>query len=141
MNVTIVVEIPHHFPATVWLADDDDKIIDIAMSDYDLSYERITREGALQIWGEEDMPDELDNIFMNSNEAVEITYGLTEGSIYYKVGDAPSKLEAAKEAIGYDLQSCYFLTFEEAKQFVTSYKGHQYVKARALVENLLWEIQ
>ena len=71
-------------------------------------------ENAVDCFGDE-IPDEYNDILKKDKQVTVIGWsGQTE---CYSLKDADSEIVAAKEAIGHDLSTCYFLSVEEAKDF------------------------
>ena len=114
MNDIIIVEVPHSGRVMVWRALDEADLIQKAFEVHDFCYQEWTMENAVDCFGDE-IPDEYNDILKKDKKVMVIGWsGQTE---CYPVADAESEIDAAKEAIGHDLGSCYFLSVEEAKAF------------------------
>ena len=114
MNDIIIVEVPHSRPVMVWRALDEADLIQKAYEVHDLCYQEWDMENAVDCFGDE-IPDEYNDILKKDKKLIVIGWsGQTE---CYPVADADSEIVAAKEAIGHDLSTCYFLTVDEAKDF------------------------
>jgi len=114
MNDIIIVEVPHRRPVMVWRALDEADLIQKAYEVHDFCYQEWDMENAVDCFGDE-IPDEYNDILKKDKKLIVIGWsGQTE---CYPVADADSEIVAAKEAIGHDLSTCYFLTVDEAKDF------------------------
>ena len=114
MNDIIIVEVPHSRPVMVWRALDEADLIQKAYEVHDFCYQEWDMENAVDCFGDE-IPDEYNDILKKDKKLIVIGWsGQTE---CYPVADADSEIVAAKEAIGHDLSTCYFLTVDEAKDF------------------------
>jgi len=113
----IIVEVPHQRSPSVWFAKNEQHIIQMASEVHDFGYENWNMERAVICFGDE-IPDNLTALLSKHGKA--ICTGYCQESEFYAPKDAPTEIEAAKEAIGHDLNTCYFLTVTEAKEF----KGH-----------------
>ena len=102
---TIIVEIPHRLPPTVWVADSDQDIINVAHSNHGLVYQRWTTADA-EITEDLEGLEDLDEILKEYGEAIEV--GNSSYTEYFSVNDAETEIEAAKEAIAHDFCSCRF---------------------------------
>ena len=117
MNDIIIVEVPHSGRVMIWRAIDEADLIQKASEAHDFCYQEWTMENAVDCFGDE-IPDEYNDILKKDKQVTVIGWsGQTE---CYSLKDADSEIVAAKEAIGHDLNTCYFLTVTEAKEF----KGH-----------------
>ena len=113
----IIIEVPHQRSPSIWVAKDEQHIIQMASEVHDFCYEEWNMENAVDCFGDE-IPDEYNEILKNDKKVIVVGWsGQTE---CYSLEDADSEIDAAKEAIGHDLGGCYFLSVEEAKAF----KGH-----------------
>ena len=113
----IILEVPHQRKPSVWVARDEQHLIQMASEVHDFCYQEWTMEDAVDCFGEE-IPDEYSEVLKLHRKAIVVGWsGQTE---CYSPADADSEIDAAKEAIGHDLSQCYFLSISEAKEF----KGH-----------------
>ena len=136
--ITIVVEIPHRLPPTAWVAESDQKLIEIAGSVHGLVYEMWDKEKARDCYDDSEIPKSLSGLLDLCGSALEIGHsGETE---FFNPDEAVGEIEAAKDAISHDLFICGFLTADEAKKFVSEYSGHQYPAARVAVARALADI-
>lgn len=106
----IIVEIPHRGQCTTWVAFNDQEIINQSGVHY--------REWTLDDDLDFDVPETLLNILQAEGRAIEVSYGDTVE--WYAPDEAPTELEAAKEALFHDLHSGYILRVKEAKAFNAS---------------------
>ena len=118
MSEIIIIEVPHQRNPMVWEAKDEQHIIQMASEVHDFFYEEWTTQTAADCFDEDDIPRGLELILSEHGKA--ICTGYRQESEFYAPKDAPTEIDAAKEAIGHDLNSCHFLTIAEAKEF----KGH-----------------
>ncbi len=133
----IICEIPPSSSPTAWVADSEDDIISAAYEHRDMIYERWTLSQAIECWGEkEDLPQELAELFEQGHDVV-IESGDHNDTFFDNPNDAWPEIEIAVELIKHDLNSCHFLTVDEAKEFILSYGGHQDIKARVEVKEVL----
>tara|TARA_R110002033_G_scaffold63542_1_gene114593 strand:- start:128 stop:568 length:441 start_codon:yes stop_codon:yes gene_type:complete len=113
----IILEVPHQRSPRIWVANDEQHLIQMAFEAHDFCYEQWTMDNAVDCFGDE-IPAEYSDILKKDKKVMVIGWsGQTE---CYPIADADSEIDAAKEAIGHDLSQCYFLTIAEAKSF----KGH-----------------
>ena len=137
MTTTIIVEIPHELPPSAWIAYKDADIIAGAGSNF--IYTHWTFQEAFDCWSEEDeIPEDLLKILKEEGKAVEI--GDTTQIEYCSAKNCPSILDAAKEAIAFDLSRCHFLTIEQAKNYKNTCSGHYSIKAAHAVEKVLKDL-
>ena len=111
----IIIEVPHQRSPRVWVAKDEQSIIQMAVKVENFAYEEWTMETAADCFDKDDIPRDLELILSEHGKA--ICTGYCQESEFYAPKDAPTEIEAAKEAIGHDLNTCYFLTVTEAKEF------------------------
>jgi hypothetical protein len=130
---TIVIEVPHQRSPSIWVAKDEQHIIQMASEVHDFCYEEWNIENAVDCFGDE-IPDEYNEILKNDKKVIVVGWsGQTE---CYSLKDADSEIDLAKEAIGHDLSNCYFLTVEEAKEFtLTAHADVQIVLNKFIAEN------
>ncbi len=113
----IILEVPHQRRPSVWVAEDEQHLIQMASAAHDFCYEEWTMENAIDCFGDE-IPDNFNDVLKSDKKAVVVGWsGQTE---CYSLADADSEIDAAKEAIAHDLSRCHFLSVGEAKAF----KGH-----------------
>ena len=110
----IIVEVPHQRSPSVWVAKDEQHIIQMASEVHDFCYEEWDMENAIDCFGDE-IPEEYNDILKKDKKVMVI--GWSGETQCYPVADADSEIVAAKEAIKHDLSTCYFLTIAEAKDF------------------------
>jgi hypothetical protein len=139
----IVVEIPHEKKVQVWVAHQEQDIIEAAQCERGqcMTYEELDMDDFIEIYGPNpqdllDIPKEALDILNNEGKLIKVdSYGL--GSQYFKLDEAPSKLEAAKECLFDDLHSGFVLSKKEARRFISKsndiYAGHQCREARQAV--------
>ena len=130
---TIIIEVPHQRSPSVWFAKDEQHIIQMARRVEDFFYEEWTMEKTVAVFGDE-IPAEYSDILTKDKTVMVISWsGQTE---CYRVEDADSEIDAAKEAIGHDLSNCYFLTVAEAKEFaLTAHADVQIALNKFISEN------
>tara|TARA_R110000787_G_scaffold15089_1_gene46669 strand:- start:81 stop:497 length:417 start_codon:yes stop_codon:yes gene_type:complete len=116
MNI-IILEVPHQRSPSVWVARDEQHLIEIAQLEHNLVYDKYTMEKA-EYYMADEIPDDLLAILNEHGEAVQV--GHSGDSEFFSIAEAGTEIEAAKEAIGHDLSNCHFLSVAEAKEF----KGH-----------------
>jgi len=138
----IIVEIPHQRPATAWVAWKEQDIIKAAYDAENMTYNEWNLDSAHHCFGERDnIPNELMEVLDTGSKAIEFAYSDGADTQWLKVEDAPSELEAAKEALFHDLSAGIVLSEEEARLFVSEenkiYNGHQHIKARSAVRKIL----
>lgn len=121
-------------------AANEQDIIDAAINSNGLIYSKWTLDAAMERL-DGNIPENLKQKFIDNNNLLVEIGNESEGSEFFNLEDADSELEAAKEAIARDLYDCHFLDIEEAKEFLTSYNGHQAIKAKALVKELIENLQ
>ena len=114
---TIVIEVPHQRSPSIWVAKDEQHIIQMASEVHDFYYDKWTMEDAINSFDDE-IPQDL-KMLLDKNEVV-MRIGYAGDGQWLTLDDICTELEAAKEAIGHDLSQCYFLSISEAKEF----KGH-----------------
>ena len=131
----MIVKIPHQSPVRVWDAANDERIIEIAATSHDLYYESWTAEDAADCFDDGDMPDDLKAILDEHGEAMQV--GHSGDTHFATVADAGTELDAAMEAIGHDLSSCYFLPYHEAQEWAEAYTGHQAIEARKAIRKIM----
>ena len=136
----IIVEIPHQSPADAWVAYGEEDFILAANRVKDMEYDLWTMEDARDCFGDpEDIPADLLEIL--SAEGNALGFGFSGETEWLKVGDAPSELEAAEEALFRDLHAGFILDEEEARRFASGsndiYNGHQRIEAQTAVRKLL----
>ncbi|KZY29758.1 MULTISPECIES: hypothetical protein [unclassified Oleiphilus] len=133
----IVVEIPHRSRPSAWMATES-RLIQLA-HELELTYFKWTMEEAVYSYGDrEDIPEELLDILEEKGGAIEVITGLNREPTYYKVDEAPSELDSAKEALFDDLYSYEIFTESEARAFVGSNKrGHGIYEAQSAVSKIL----
>ena len=129
----IIVEVPHQRSPSVWVANGEQHIIQMARRVEDFFYEEWTMENTVAVFGDE-IPDEYNDILTKDKKVIVVGWsGQTE---CYSLKDADSEIDAAKEAIGHDLSQCYFLTVAEAKEFVlTAHADVQIALNKFIAEN------
>ena len=138
----IIVEIPHQRPATAWVAWKEQDIIKAAYEVENMTYQEWTLDSAHDCFGErDDIPEELLEVLDSGGKALEFAYSDGADAQWLKIEDAPSELEAAKEALFHDLSTGLVLSEEEARIFVSDdnniYSGHQHIKAQSAVRKIL----
>ena len=110
----IIIEVPHQRSPSVWFAKDEQHIIQMARNVEDFFYEEWTMENTVAVFGDE-IPTEYSDILKKDKTVMVMSWsGQTQ---CYRVEDADSEIDAAKEAIGHDLSQCHFLSVAEAKEF------------------------
>ena len=129
----IIIEVPHQRSPSIWFAKDEQHIIQMARRVEDFFYEEWNMENAVDVFGDE-IPAEYSDILTKDKTVMVISWsGQTE---CYRVEDADSEIDAAKEAIGHDLSNCYFLTVAEAKEFaLTAHADVQIALNKFIAEN------
>ena len=129
----IIVEVPHQRSPSVWVANGEQHIIQMARNVEDFFYEEWTMENTVAVFGDE-IPTEYSDILKKDKTVMVMSWsGQTQ---CYRVEDADSEIDAAKEAIGHDLSQCYFLTVAEAKEFVlTAHADVQIALNKFIAEN------
>jgi len=140
----IIVEIPHQRRATAFLVNDDIHIIEIAGRAEDFSYQPVTFEDALNLWGDESqIPLDLLSLVKEHGCCIEISNKIkTE---WFSPKEAPGILDAALETLFHDLNRGLLLSIDEANEFVSNdqqniYSGHQMYEAMTAVRKLLKDI-
>jgi len=113
----IIIEVPHQRSPMVWVARDEQHIIQIASEVHDFCYDEWTMKEAVDAFDDE-IPSDLKMILDRDGSAMRIGYS-GDGQ-WLALDDICTELEAAKEAICHDLSNCHFLTATEAEEF----KGH-----------------
>tara|TARA_R100000152_G_C6763771_1_gene188255 strand:- start:1278 stop:1667 length:390 start_codon:yes stop_codon:yes gene_type:complete len=116
INKKIIIEIPHQSRVRTWVAYNDADIINRA---YELG-----------------LIYELKN---ENKDIIQVCLRDYHEGEFYKKDKAPTKLECAMDCISYDLHSCYFLSVQEAKEFIADYRGHKkHEVIHALQEVIQW---
>lgn len=138
----IIVAIPSQGPPTAWFAKKEQDIIAMACVSASMTYQEWDLESALDCFGErEDIPVDLLEILESDRKAIDFSYCDGANVQYFKIGDAPSELEAAKEALFHDLDAGFVLNEDGARRFVSGnsdlYLGHHYFKAQTVVDKVL----
>jgi len=136
-NKKIIIEIPYQVSPRTWVSYNDADIINHAENE-GYWYELWTKEKAIDFYGEEDdIPDHILSALKENDEIVQVCLHESHEGDFYKKEEAPTKLEGAKECLSRGLHSCYFLTVQEAKEFINEYRGHKSHEAiEALKEKL-----
>tara|TARA_Y100001951_G_scaffold25096_1_gene19291 strand:+ start:353 stop:736 length:384 start_codon:yes stop_codon:yes gene_type:complete len=117
VNKKIIIEIPHQSRVRTWVAYNDADIINRA---YELG-----------------LIYELKN---ENKDIIQVCLRDYHEGEFYKEDKAPTKLECAMDCISYDLHSCYFLTMQEAHEFIKNYRGHKKHEVKQALEiKILYE--
>tara|TARA_Y100001963_G_scaffold2598_1_gene3539 strand:+ start:335 stop:718 length:384 start_codon:yes stop_codon:yes gene_type:complete len=117
VNKKIIIEIPHQSRVRTWVAYNDADIINRA---YELG-----------------LIYELKN---ENKDIIQVCLRDYHEGEFYKEDKAPTKLECAMDCISYDLHSCYFLTMQEAHEFIKNYRGHKKLEVKQALEiKILYE--
>tara|TARA_R100000700_G_scaffold41226_1_gene60668 strand:+ start:684 stop:1109 length:426 start_codon:yes stop_codon:yes gene_type:complete len=139
-NKKIIIEIPHQRSARAWVSYNDDDIINHAVNE-GYWYELWTKEKAIDFYGEEDaIPDHILSELKENDEIVQVCLHDGHEGDFYKKNEAPTKLEGAEECLSRGLRSCYFLTVQEAKEFINEYRDHKSHEAIEALKEALKDI-
>ena len=140
INKKIIIEIPHEKKPKIWVSYNDDDIINHAVNE-GYWYQLWTKEKAIDFYGEEDaIPDHILSELKEDDEIVQVCLHDNHEGDFYKKNEAPTKLECAMDCISYDLHSCYFLTMQEAHEFIKNYRGHKKHEVKQALEiKILYE--
>lgn len=129
----VIIEVPHQRSPSIWVAKDEQHIIQMASEVHDFCYEEWNMENAVDCFGDE-IPDEYNDILKKDKKVMVI--GWSGETQCYPVANVDSEIVAAKEAIGHDLSNCYFLTVAEAKEFtLTAHADVQIALNKFIAEN------
>ena len=70
----IIVEVPHQRSPSVWVANGEQHIIQMARRVEDFFYEEWTMENTVAVFGDE-IPDEYNDILKNDKKVIEVYLG------------------------------------------------------------------
>ena len=113
----IILEVPHQGRPRVWVARDEQYLLEKAQLELNFVYDKTTMERA-EYYMTAGIPDDLLAILNEHGEAMMV--GHSGNYEFFSIAEAGTEIEAVKEAIGHDLSNCHFLSVAEAKEF----KGH-----------------
>ena len=131
-KLQIVVEIPHQFPASAWVAWSEAELIAAACEkDGNADYTVWHWSDLIECFGEDGIPAEARDIIEAGADTVVSVSGIGEDDrIWRRVEDAPTEVEWAQQVLASDLHALHVLRpGAEVGEFLSSYDGHQAIVA------------